>query len=224
MPVGPKPDSPDFYWLDCVKELQAMVAETDPRYLEYWALLQGNTDQRCLDVSDFCNTLPSSYHDPTMADFLSGDWLQELINAATGHAFNFLSTQEYLSDVMDQMTTTITAEELKSGPLSIPIVPAPTDGSVVIPCLIVARFIFGTIPYNPGGDFSVTLGDSPNLIALIQTGVITMSASNLDIEPVGSLPKNDLPSNTAVMMSNTQGFTDGDGYLIIDAFFVRVGP
>lgn len=53
-----KPDAPDFYWYQKLRELKQEAGEFSEQY-QFWAGLIGGSDyQQCLDIDAFCKLGP----------------------------------------------------------------------------------------------------------------------------------------------------------------------
>lgn len=59
MATGPKSDSPEYYWLELVSELQAVLDPDDPRQAEVMNLCC-EEDMELLTVADFCLVEPGN--------------------------------------------------------------------------------------------------------------------------------------------------------------------
>ena len=94
MPTRKKSDSPDYYWVDYVRELQALTDPSLPQYQQYDDLMRLTVDYSCLYLVDWCTVALPDYTALTAADFTSGSWVANLQLAALVSVF-YNNCEEY---------------------------------------------------------------------------------------------------------------------------------
>lgn len=87
MATQKKSTSPDYYWVDFVRELQALVDPSDPRYTQYDDFLRMTVDYQCLYLVDWCTVELPPYFQPDENTFTSGGWVDNLSLAALTSVF-----------------------------------------------------------------------------------------------------------------------------------------
>lgn len=82
----PKPDSPEYYWLCHVLELQELLSPGTEEYNTVYSLLFAH-DMELLEVADFCSIEPGNPSDLTVGDLTSGGHIAKYVQAARQAAF-----------------------------------------------------------------------------------------------------------------------------------------
>jgi hypothetical protein len=87
MATQKKATSPDYYWIDYVRELQALVDPSDPLFQQYDDLMRMTVDYSCLYLVDWCQVALPAQEQPTTADFVDGTWVDKFVSAAQTSVF-----------------------------------------------------------------------------------------------------------------------------------------
>lgn len=74
MVTQPKPDAPDFYWVEFVAEMDELVAPDADLQERFRRLLSFSLDLELLELVVFCAGSQPIYVEPTQAEFQAGTW------------------------------------------------------------------------------------------------------------------------------------------------------
>jgi hypothetical protein len=222
----PKNSSPTYYWFNAIRELQALVAPTDPRWQQYENLLTGAIDLRCLSVPSFCQHEPPPQVVPEIEDFISGAWIEVLQNTALASVYYNLCQES--DDVMLQSTTVLTSAQIATlATIPVQLLPSPGLGVGAQLLAVAVRRTVNGVSFTVVGDLLVwrnNVGDPDVTIpgAVLSNPDVTYEYEAAPSQAGGLFNYQNMPIMLQGNGTNDSG--GGNDTLTVDVYYVLVGP